>query len=111
MSDLYDGPATIRIGELERAARVRLAGHVDPIDGRYHWQGTVFDALPDHIKLPQQVILSIDDNAEARITERTPQGGYSVAGVGAPPFAREKLIVSTTIATTPPTTPETSSGS
>ena len=27
-----------------------------------------------------------DDHVEARITEVPPQGGYSVAGVGAPPF-------------------------
>jgi hypothetical protein len=33
MSDLYDGPATIRIDDEERVVRVRLAGHVDPIDG------------------------------------------------------------------------------
>ncbi|MGZ5397537.1 MAG: DUF4873 domain-containing protein, partial [Mycobacterium sp.] len=32
-----------------------LAGHVDPIDGRYHWQGTVFDELPTDVKLPQQI--------------------------------------------------------
>jgi Domain of unknown function (DUF4873) len=90
VSDLYDGPASVRIGDEERAVRVRLAGHVDPIDGRYHWQGTVFDALPNHVRLPQQVILSVDDTqAEARITERTPQGGYSVAGAGVPPFAVE----------------------
>jgi len=88
MSDLYDGPATLRSGTDVREVRVRLYGHVDPIDGRYHWQGTVFEALPDGTKLPQPVTLSVGDNlAQARITERTPQGGCSVAGVGAPPFA------------------------
>jgi hypothetical protein len=92
MSDLYDGPATIRIGDEERAVRVRLAGHVDPIDGRYHWQGTAFDALPDGAKLPQHVTVSIGGtDADARITERTPQGGYSVAGVGAPPFSLDDV--------------------
>lgn len=87
MSDLYDGQATIGIGSDERAVRVRLAGHVDPIDGRYHWQGTVHDALPEGVRLPQPITLSIDGRrADARITELPPQGGYSVAGVGAPPF-------------------------
>jgi hypothetical protein len=87
MSDLYDGQATIRAGEDVRVVRVRLAGHVDPIDGRYHWQGTVFDELPVDTKLPQRVTVSVDEShADARITERTPQGGYSVTGVGAPPF-------------------------
>jgi hypothetical protein len=94
MSDIYDGPATIHDGDDERTVRVRLSGHLEPIDGRYHWQGTVFESLPDDPKLPQQVILAVGKNrAEARITERTPQGGYSVAGVGVPPFALDDLDV------------------
>jgi hypothetical protein len=87
MSDLYDGQATIRSETGERVVRVRLAGHVDPIDGPDHWRGTVHDALPDDANLPQPVTVSIDGrDARARIIERPPQGGYSVAGVGAPPF-------------------------
>ena len=94
MSDMYDGPATVRIGEGERTVRVCLAGHVDPIDGRYHWQGTVFDELPADVKLPQQVAVTVGEHhAHARIVERPPQGGYSVAGVGAPPFALDDLAV------------------
>ena len=94
MSDLYDGPATVGVGAVERTVRVSLSGHLDPIDGRYHWQGTVFDALPSGTKLPQQMKLSVGENsAEARITERPPQGGYSVAGVGAPPFPFGELVV------------------
>ncbi|MGO4446406.1 DUF4873 domain-containing protein [Mycobacterium sp. 2YAF39] len=90
MSDLYDGPATVAVAGVERTVRVCLCGHLDPIDGRYHWQGTVFDILPDGARLPQPVTLSIGEScAEARITERPPQGGYSVAGVGAPPFPLE----------------------
>ena len=54
VSDVYDGSATIRIGEDERLVRVRLSGHFDPIDGRYHWQGTVFDTLPEGAKLPKR---------------------------------------------------------
>jgi hypothetical protein len=77
---------------VERTVRVRLSGHLDPIDGRYHWQGTVFDALSDEVKLPQPATLSVGDiNAEARITERPPQGGYSVVGVGSPPFPLDEL--------------------
>jgi hypothetical protein len=87
MSDLYDGPATIRIGDEERTVQVRLSGQLEPIDGRYHWQGMVFDTLPEGVKLPQPVTVSVGDNyADSRIIELTPQGGYSVTGVGAPPF-------------------------
>jgi hypothetical protein len=94
VSDIYDGPATVRIGEDERTVRVRLAGRIDPIDGRYHWQGTVFDELLGDTRLPRQVTMSVGRHqAQARIVERPPQGGYSVAGVGAPPFALEAVEV------------------
>jgi Domain of unknown function (DUF4873) len=92
MSDLYDGQATIRIDDSDRTVRVRLYGHVDPIDGRYHWQGTVFDSLPEGAKLPRPVTISVGENrTEARITELTPWGTYSVAGVGEPPFALDDI--------------------
>ncbi|MGH3677557.1 MAG: DUF4873 domain-containing protein [Mycobacterium sp.] len=87
--EVYDGRATLRIGDDEHLARVRLSGHLDPIDGQYHWQGMVFEVLLDEaLKRSQPVTLRVGDrSAEARITERTPQGSYSVVGVGAPPFA------------------------
>jgi hypothetical protein len=84
--EVYDGRAIVRIGYDDHEVRVRLTGHLDPIDGRYHWQGLVFGELPD-AKLPQPVTLTIGERAaEARLVERTPWGSYSVAGVGAPPF-------------------------
>ncbi len=93
--DLYDGAATIRIGDDEHRVRVRLSGRLDPIDGRYHWQGTVFDALPDEVlKQSQPVTLTIGErSAEGRITERTPQGSYSVVGIGAPPYSLDDVEV------------------
>jgi hypothetical protein len=85
--DVYDGPAVLRIGETDHTTRVRLIGHLDPIDGRYHWQGTAFDALPDDVLKQPKVSLTVGERTvQARITERTPQGVYGVAGVGTPPF-------------------------
>ena len=37
----YDGAATLTLAGACHPVRVRLAGHLDPIDGQYHWQGTV----------------------------------------------------------------------
>jgi len=89
--EVYDGPATVQIGDDARDVRVRLTGHLDPIDGHYHWQGTVFDAAD---QLPQQVKLTVGERtADARIAERTPWGSYSVVGVGAPPFALDDVEV------------------
>jgi hypothetical protein len=91
--EVYDGPAAVQIGDDIHDVRVRLTGHLDPIDGRYHWQGTVFDTLPDD-NPPQQVRLAVGERtAEARISERTPWGSYSVVGVGEPPFALDEVEV------------------
>ena len=122
VDEIYDGAATIRTGDDERRVRVRLSGRLDPIDGRYHWQGTVFDALSDEVLTgPKPVTLTIGDrSAECRITERTPQGRYSVVGVGTPPYALDdvEVVVPTGSAARGreadcehrPTTPETRSG-
>lgn len=87
-SGVYDGAAVLTLGEDARDVRVRLTGHLDPIDGRYHWQGTVFDSLPDDaLKRSTTVTLTIDGRAApARIIERTPWGTHSIAGVGQPPY-------------------------
>ncbi|MGH3634517.1 MAG: DUF4873 domain-containing protein, partial [Mycobacterium sp.] len=86
--DTYDGTATLTVDDTPRQVRVRLTGHVDPIDGQYHWQGTVFgEFLADVLKQTRAVRLAVGEcSAPARITELTPQGTHAIAGVGAPPF-------------------------
>ena len=91
--DVYDGPATVCIDDQSHGAHVRLTGRVDPIDGHYHWQGTIFDAQYD-VKLPRDVIVEVGEGrAKGRLTERTPSAAYSVVGVGAPPFPLEEIEV------------------
>jgi Domain of unknown function (DUF4873) len=91
--EVYDGPAAVHVGDDIHDVRVRLTGHLDPIDGRYHWQGMVFDSLPDDNPL-QRVRLAVGERvAEARIAERTPWGTYSVVGVGEPPFTLDDVEV------------------
>lgn len=85
--DTYDGPATLTAAHTSEQVRVHLSGHVDPIDGQYHWQGSIFDQLPTDLAQARAVSLTVGEHsASARITEETPQGTYSIAGVGAPPF-------------------------
>jgi hypothetical protein len=84
---LYDGPANLRVADDDHAVRVRLTGRLDPIDGKYHWRGTVFGTLPDDVlRRPEALLTANGRTAAARLSERTPQGGYSVTGVGSPPF-------------------------
>ena len=86
--DGYDGPATLTAAGAREQVQVRLTGHVDPIDGHYHWQGTVFGSLPADLVRARSVTLAVGEHsASARITEQTPQGAHSIAGVGEPPFA------------------------
>jgi cation diffusion facilitator CzcD-associated flavoprotein CzcO len=87
--DTYDGAATLTLADTSREVRVRLTGHIDPIDGQYHWQGTVFDQLPAGLLARGRTATLVmgERSASARITEDTPQGTHSIAGVGAPPFA------------------------
>lgn len=87
--DTYDGTATLEIGGTRQPVHVRLIGHLDPLDGNYHWQGTIFDTLPEEsVKRSRTATLSVGDrSAPARIVEQTPWGTHSVAGVGEPPYA------------------------
>lgn len=91
--ETYDGAATLTVAGAQREVRVRLTGHLDPLDGRYHWQGTVFDALTDFngraLNNSRVATLTVGErSAPARIVEATPWGTHSVAGVGTPPYAR-----------------------
>jgi cation diffusion facilitator CzcD-associated flavoprotein CzcO len=82
----YEGAATLTIGGAEHPVRVRLAGRLDPIDGHYHWQGTVFGAAA--LNETRTATLTVGErSAAARIVEQTPWGTHTVAGVGAPPYA------------------------
>jgi cation diffusion facilitator CzcD-associated flavoprotein CzcO len=85
--ETYEGPATLTTTNICAQVRVLLAGHIEPIDGQYHWQGTVFDRLPVELVRARTMTLTVGEHsAPARITEETPQGTHSIAGVGAPPF-------------------------
>lgn len=90
---VYDGQATVVVAGRQHETHVRLMGRLDPIDGHYHWQGTIFDTGFD-IRLPQEVTVTIGGRSAAgRLTERTPWSTFSVAGAGAPPFALESIEV------------------
>jgi hypothetical protein len=86
--DTYDGPATLTVAGTREQARVRLTGHIDPIYGQYHLQGIIFGPLLADLARAGAVTVAVGErSASARITEQTPQGTHSIAGMGAPPFA------------------------
>ena len=87
--DLYEGPAVLVLPAGDIEVQARLAGHLEAIDGRYHWRGTVTGDLPaDVLKGARTVTLSAAGfSAPARVVEKTPWGGYTITGTGVPPFA------------------------
>jgi hypothetical protein len=89
--DLYEGPAVIEHSGRQIDVRARLTGHLEAIDGVYHWRGTVAGDLPDDLlKGRRAVELSISgQRSAARVVEQTPWGDYTVAGSGVPPYPRD----------------------
>ena len=93
--DAYDGPATLAAADTAERLRVSLAGHIEPIDGQYHWQGTVFGPISNGIRQARSVTVTVGRRCvQARITELTSQGTCSIAGVGEPPFPVPSLQLS-----------------
>lgn len=96
-AEIYDGPAVLTHNGEQYPTRVRLAGHLDPIDGRYHWQGMFFAELPGANATGSRVSIRIGEHtADGRVTERTPWGTLTVTGAaGYPPFPLEDVEVAT----------------
>ncbi len=92
--DIYEGPATLTIGDNSEPIRVQLTGRIEPIDGQYHWQGMILDDVTTDLKQSRSVTVTVGDrSSKGRITELTSQGRHSIAGVGQPPFPVNALLL------------------
>ena len=88
---VYAGEAVLRSGDFEAVSPVRLAGHLEPLDGNYHWYGTVDDldigaALKKMPRGSVTVSVAGGEGAPAMVTDKTVWGTYRLVGVGAPPY-------------------------
>lgn len=85
-SGVFDGQAELDVAGVRCRVRVRLAGHLSPIDGKYHWQGLAYGA-PDDLQAgkPAQLLIG-NRSATVRLVEKIPSGQLMVSGVGAPPY-------------------------
>ncbi len=96
--DGYEGPARLVVGDDTIDVEVVLGGHLEPLDGRYHWYGRVVqnDAV-DAVKRGGATtgVLTIGDGAsvEGRLAEHDAWGNMRITGLGAPPFEREDVEV------------------
>ncbi len=96
--DGCEGPARLAVGEDVFDVEVVLGGHLEPLDGKYHWYGRVVqnDAV-DAAKRggATTVVLTIGDGdgAEGRLAEHDAWGNMRITGLGAPPFERDDVEV------------------
>jgi hypothetical protein len=86
----YAGPATVSSGgsgDIEVV--VRLRGHFEPLDGRFHWYGRISanEELDRELRSGATVLLTTPHgSASARLSDLDPWGRFRVTGTGRPPF-------------------------
>jgi hypothetical protein len=94
----YAGAAELRVGADVLAVTVRLAGHLEPLDGNFHWYGRV-ERSPEVVALKDGGAVSgelgIGDRGPVpvRLAEYDAWGHVLVTGVGAPPYALDPVEV------------------
>ena len=86
----YVGPAEL-IAEDDQAlaVEVQLRGHLEPIDGRFHWYGRIAadDAVnAQHRSGATVAVRTPHGTAAGRISDVDPWGRFRITGLGAPPF-------------------------
>jgi len=91
----YRGPAVLSHGDERLEVTVALAGHMEPIDGKYHWYGriTADDTLAALARSRTPVDLTLPDGepVPAKLGEVDNWGNVRVTGVGMPPYPLETL--------------------
>jgi len=88
--DGYAGAATLEVDGTQFSVDVRLVGHFEPLDGRYHWYGRVgaHDGLHTALegrKRPARVVTPTG-TADGELSDVDPWGRYRLAGTSTPPF-------------------------
>ena len=94
----YDGPAVLLAGDLALDVTVHLDGHLEPLDGRFHWYGRIersdgVAAVKDGGGTTARLVIAGGQPAELRLAEHDPWGHVQVSGTGAPPYPLEPVEV------------------
>lgn len=93
----YDGAATLTADGRDLLVEVHLGGHVEPLDGRYHWYGRVLGdgvaGLKARGRIPLTVRVGGGPPTPAALAEQDPWGHYRLTGVGAPPYPLEPVTL------------------
>ena len=80
----YEGPARID----QTAVEVRLRGHFQPIDGRFHWYGRIAPdpAVETNTSGSTVTLVTPYGEAPGRLSDVDPWGRFRISGTGRPPF-------------------------
>ena len=94
----YEGPARLLIGDATIDVDVVLTGHLEPLDGRYHWYGRVArneaaDAAKQGGATEVGLVVGDGPRADGRLAEHDAWGNLRITGLGAPPFELEAIEV------------------
>ncbi len=94
--DGYEGPATLVAGGARYPIQVRLRGHFQPIDGRYHWYGRIEpnDSLHDLLRSGRAsaVLTTPEGSAPCELSDPDPWQRYRVTGLSTPPYGAQTAI-------------------
>lgn len=86
------------VGDQEVAVTVHLDGHLEPLDGRFHWYGRIersaaVRAIKDAGATTGLLAIGEVAPAELRLAELDPWGHVQVKGVGAPPYPMDPVEI------------------
>ncbi|MFH5229080.1 DUF4873 domain-containing protein [Antrihabitans spumae] len=91
----FSGAAILSAGERTRPVDVHLNGHLEPLDGKYHWYGRVVGDI-DEFKKPNgsPLLLTIGDGpaTPAALADKDPWGNYRITGVGRAPWESTAVV-------------------
>jgi len=89
-SDGYEGTAVLEVDRSRFDVQVRLRGHFQPIDGRYHWYGRIdaHEGLDELLGTGKAtgVLTTAEGSAPCELSEPDPSHRYRVTGFSTPPF-------------------------
>ena len=89
-TDGYEGTAVVEVGGSRFDVQVRLRGHFQPIDGRYHWYGRMSanEGLDGVLGSGRAtgVLTTAEGSAPCELSEPDPSRRYRVTGTSTPPF-------------------------
>lgn len=94
----YDGAAVLRVGDRTLDVVVHLDGHLEPLDGLFHWYGRIdrsagVVAAKDGGATTADLSIADGPPTTLRLAEYDPWGHIQVNGTGAPPYPLDAVEI------------------